>query len=68
MGRRSLMILAVATFALTFLFAYAAGAQETTTESEDGADVETQVETPQQPLVFAEGKQARTHLTNTSAI
>jgi hypothetical protein len=42
MRRKSLVILAIATFALTFVFAYAAGAQETTTESEDGAAAETQ--------------------------
>lgn len=41
----------------TFIFAYTTGAQEARTESEDGAAAETQVETSQQPLVFAEGEE-----------
>ena len=54
---------AVATFVFTVVFAYTAGAQETTAVSENGAAAETQVGSPQQPLVFAEdGETARTQV------
>ena len=57
MHRSFLTSLAFATFVFAFVFANAAGAQETTAQSADGAAAEDGVETPRQPLVFAEGEE-----------
>ena len=52
MQSRILVSLAVFAFVLTFVFALAAGAQETTDENANGAPTDTE-----QPLEFAEGEQ-----------
>ena len=57
MHRRFLTVLAVATFVVTLVFPYTAGAQETTAEGENVGAAQTQVGAPQQPLVFAEDEQ-----------
>jgi hypothetical protein len=57
MHRRYLTVFAVATFVVTVVFPFTAGAQETTAVSENGGAAETQVGAPQQPLVFAEDEQ-----------
>ena len=57
MQSRFLTNLAVAMFVFTFVLASTAGAQETTIAGQDGSSAETQVEAPDQPLVFAEGEE-----------